>query len=126
MSLDIRATDLGNKFSIMHILLKYRAMFLNNQSRYILGHDLENGEANMMPIVNEYEYIGTNENLSALLEKMGISINQNEDHKNSSPYHFDKSIFDDEEIEEFLTIHNRIDNKLYSIIQAKNNIHKDM
>jgi len=116
ISFEIRASDLNNKYSVMNILTKYRGLFLNSQARTILGRNLTNDRNVIRKILSEYEFIGTNKSLDILINRVVGENSASTIKKNVSTYHFDTSLFDDEEIDYFLKVHNGIDSLLYKLV----------
>jgi len=115
MSLEIRSADLSKRCAIMHLLLKHRGLFLNCQARVILGGQSSNDDAFIQKTISQFEFIGTSDNIGPLLSRIGVSVGEILTKKNTSHYHFDVDLFEDEEVKRFLCVHNHIDNRLYVI-----------
>lgn len=118
MSFEIRANGLKDKLSILYILTKYRKMFLNFQSRVVMGQRAACDVGVINKVLSEYEFVGNNSELDTLLRKMGIAPEHYEVRENASEYHFDTSLFDDEEVDYFLKVHNAVDELLYRTVCA--------
>lgn len=112
LSHKVRSNGLRTTSDIMFILLSHRNFFLNNQSQYILG-GAEQDYEHIKQQLKDFSYVGTESTLKTLLKKMTGKSPGSIEHANASKYHFDKSLFEKEEIRRFLEVHNASDFLLY-------------
>ena len=115
-------------------LRQFSGLFLNNQSRYVFGSNLQPlqqalGEGvrfGAIPAVAEtvgiFDAIGE----SGAIETLFRHIHGNapvasgeRKRENESRYHFDPALFESDEVTETLRLHNRIDQLLYGYLTAR-------
>lgn len=117
ISENIRGSDNSKPENIINQLLMAPGLFLNQQSRVLIGEDVTKmTEDEILDRMKYFEYIATEDHLSQLTKAMtGTSI----DHilrKNSSQYHFDPDVFRSSEIQKFLEKHHSCDKRIHSIL----------
>lgn len=112
LSHKVRSNGLKTASDLMFILLSHKKLFLNNQSKHVLGEPTEDYEL-IKEKLRDFNYIGTESTLDVLLEKMTGKRPKTIDYANASEYHFDKSLFEKEDIRRFLEVHNASDSLLY-------------
>ena len=98
---------------IIKKLEKYQGLFLNYQSKFVLGQDCSPIDTHVSEVINRYDYISYGKNL----HKMLSSINKNlvtRVESNKSKYHFDPKLFETEKMEEFLRDKNALDCRMYN------------
>ena len=114
--------------AIARDLRRFSGLFLNNQSRYFFGHDLATLQAAAdadafaaLPAVREtveiFDAIGKSDAIEALAnhilgEPRYSAVNGRKE--NASRYHFDPALFNSDEVQETLRLHNRVDELLYA------------
>lgn len=99
--------------SIAANLERYSYLFLNAQSRYILGHTFDWNSGILRERLSRYEMIVDSSGLSALLDCMlGHAITDGRK-ENVSPYHFDPAVFETAALKKFLKKRNALDDTLY-------------
>ncbi|MBC8205662.1 MAG: hypothetical protein H8E68_00735 [Kiritimatiellaeota bacterium] len=116
ISMDVRSNGLQNIYDIMHVLLKYKGLFLNTQSRFLLSKK-SYVEKNIDSALSCFEFIGTEKTIDVLLYKMTGKKTTSQERVNESKYHFNTSLFDSEEVQYFLKEHNHLDSLLYERVQ---------
>ena len=121
ISAEVRATDFSKTSSIIALLLRCKS-FLNVQARMVLGNGfakISGSEAARR--VAAYTFIATSENLFALYRAFGFAqLPQqiNELCENAAPrYYFDTSLFQSQEIRDFLAQHHSHDFRLYDLVR---------
>ncbi|MCI0468422.1 MAG: hypothetical protein L0Y57_15700 [Beijerinckiaceae bacterium] len=122
LSAEVRATDFSKASSVIAILRRYKGNFFNRQSRAILGNDfaaISSSEAARR--LASYTYIAVHENLSALYPAFGFARLPKEIcslHENAAQrYYFDTSLFESQEILDFLAQHHAHDFRLYDRVR---------
>ena len=122
LSAEVRATDFSKTSSIIALFLRYKGYFLNFQARMILGDDfatIPGSEVGRR--VAAYTFIATKENLSALYPAFGFAqlpkqINELRENA-AQKYYFDTTLFQSQEILDFLTQHHSHDFRLYDCVR---------
>lgn len=118
ISKKIRNTDHTDPRAIISILESHPLLFLNVQSRYILSGAEETG-ANAIPAsLKKYRRIGYEDTMETLLSEI-CGTDARLVYDNISPYHFDKSVFQTDEMVAFLKSHNAIDQILYDAVRER-------
>lgn len=115
ISHEILSVGLNNKHNVMYLLMKYRGLLLNTQCKLILEKNVDLNQQLMKQTISEYDYIGTDKSIDKLIYRITDHKPNRVERVNASQYHFDTSLFDDEEISYFLKVHNALDMKLYSL-----------
>lgn len=116
ISKKIRRADNSDPGEIISILRSHPALFLNVQSRYILSSKFGDGAGAISGSLGNYARIGFEDTIDILLNEVAGS-DARVVRDNVSPYHFDKSVFQTEEMVNFLKTHNAIDQKLYDAVR---------
>jgi len=99
--------------SIIKNLEIYSELFLNFQSRILMGMDF-NDISKIEDTFKKFEFISDSNRVDLLISKIiQIPIKIREAH-NISTYHFEKNIFQDKKIKEFLNKNNYYDYELYN------------
>lgn len=115
----IRNNDNSDPVKIIGVLRKFSRLFLNQQSRYVLGPNFKGGSADdIFRQLMRYEYIATEDKLSALVKAMTGRDVKDIPVENRSDYHFDKGVFRDYRILDFLGSQNHLDSALYEVIKS--------
>lgn len=95
---------------IVQDLDEFHGLFLNHQSRYFLGNDLGNFVPRLERSLGSFSGICTPASLPNLVALMaGRTVEIEETVDNASRYHFDKQLFDADEVEDFLISRNAKD-----------------
>lgn len=103
--------------SIAANLRRWPSLFLNMQSRYVLGHDFHaTSEAQIRERLGIYEYVGLSDNISPLVEAISGAPASDERAMNSSRYHFNPDVFTTDELVDCLQASNQLDTLLYQIV----------
>jgi hypothetical protein len=122
ISNEVRATDFSNTSSVIALLFRYKDIFFNFQARMILGDDFATIPwSEVARRVAAYTFIATMENLSALYPAFGFAqlpkqideLRENAAQK----YYFDTTLFQSQEILDFLAQHHSHDFRLYDCVQ---------
>lgn len=121
-SAEVRATDFSKTSSIIALLRRYRGYFLNVQARMILGNDCAKiPGSEVARRLEAYTFVATNENLSALYPAFGFAhlpTHINELRENAArKYYFDTTLFQSQEILDFLAQHHSHDFRLYNCVR---------
>jgi hypothetical protein len=120
LSAGVRATDFSKASSVIALLLRYGT--LNFQARMILGDDFATIPATEVARrVAAYTFIATMENLSALYPAFGFAqlpeqINDLRENA-AQKYYFDTTLFQSQEILDFLAQHHAHDFHLYDCVR---------
>ncbi|MGH6813625.1 MAG: hypothetical protein ACREDM_15220 [Methylocella sp.] len=119
---EVRATDYSKTSSVIALLLRYKDIFLNFQARMILGDDFAAiPGSEVARRVAAFTFIATKENLSALYPAFGFAqlpkqINELRENA-AQKYYFDTTLFQSQEILDFLAQHHSHDFRLYDCVR---------
>ena len=115
----IRAADRNAPDSIVEMLRRYRGLFLNFQSRFILGQDFDWRKGRLQAALSRFEYVGDGSDLDSLLQAIKPGLVAAED-VNVSRYHFDPELFDSPVVTAFLATDNAHDIALHARVVKRN------
>ena len=112
----IRSSNRSSAKSLIENLEKYRGLFLNIQYACTVGSFrlLSKGDLKSW-LCKNYSYVATEHSLPFMLQKIGLEPKLLE-RQNVSRYHFDPSVFENPEVLEFLSEHNKLDQLLYDSV----------
>ena len=116
MSREIGASRNEDVSVVIGNLRRHRPLFLNQQSRLVLGSggDGVTSESEIRERLRAYRSIGTEHTLLGLAGQMigeKVSVVPQE---NTSPYHFDPAVFETSAMREFLAVEHAADLSLYA------------
>jgi hypothetical protein len=119
---DVRATDFSKTSSIIALLLRRAEHFFNLQALYIVGWEYSTiSDSELARRVASFSYIATELDLPALYRAFGFATlpsGCNELRENQSQkYHFDTSLFQSQEILDFLAQHHSHDFRVYNCVR---------
>ena len=101
----------------MVFLSKYEHFFFNYQSKFIIGDQLcDTSSKAISSCVEQFDFIGLTEDLNPLIQAMGIKCFSIPE-ENVSKYHFNKEIFFDKDVIQFLEHYNDVDYRLYDKVK---------
>lgn len=107
--------------SIAANLRRWSSLFLNMQSKLVLGHNFKGtNEAHIRERLSIYERISLSEDISPLVEAMSGAPATDNRVINSSRYHFNPDVFATDELVECLQTSNSLDVLLYRIVEDLN------
>lgn len=113
----IRDTDNTNPSAIIANLRADPGLFLNLQSRFLLGDDIDLSGPSFEERRRRYSVIATAPD--PLIEQITGGSTLRTTHENASPYHFDETVFDSSALRSFLAQENGFDVRLYEQITAE-------
>jgi len=116
VSEQIRAANNGNAVDIIKILERHQGLFLNLQSRFILGDDIDLTSKEFHMRLGKYEKIYTVSKLEQLYKHLRQDYRNVPDIENQSPHHLDPEVFKTRALRYFLNRTNRGDMDLYNYI----------
>lgn len=115
----IRTSDTSDPKVIVDLLHSARKLFLNCQSRLVLGPGNEHVSYDeMVQRLEVYEMIGTERSLPALIERVSGLEYKDSERKNVSPYHFPVEVFQDSFVADYLREKNASDYALYDYVAS--------
>ncbi|WP_289043988.1 hypothetical protein [uncultured Aliiroseovarius sp.] len=115
----IRTSDTSDPRVIVELLNSAQGLFLNCQSRFVLGPDRGNlSHDEMAQRLEVYEMIGTEGTLPLLIERISGIEYQDSERKNVSPYHFPAEVFRDSFVVDYLRERNAADEALYEYVKS--------
>jgi hypothetical protein len=119
---EVRATDFSKTSSIIALLLRFAEFFLNCQALYILGCEYNTiSDSEFARRVASFSYIATEQDFPALYRAFGFATlpkQINELRENAAQkYYFDTTLFQSQEILDFLAQHHSHDFRLYDCVQ---------
>ena len=120
ISQHIRSTDNSDPSEIAARLLEYSDLFLNQQSRIVLGADVQGwSQEDIVHALRCYDMISTEGTVPLLVELIaGSRTSRSIPRENESGYHFDRHIFQHPHLEHFLAEHHRSDYFLYEAVKS--------
>jgi hypothetical protein len=114
----IRRTDNSSASAIIENLMASRGLFLNMQARLSLGNEFRWATGQIYQQYDIYEMIRTESGLEELVSTMTGQPLRPLVRANESGYHFDKTIFDCDEMQGFLRRNNTLDRIVYDIVRS--------
>lgn len=117
LSKKIRETDNTDPEAIASVLRDHAGLFLNTQSRTILGTGFNWNGGRVMRRLSQYEFIATERDIDQMIELMTGQKQEAQTRKNVSRYHFDRKVFDHARLRNFLLRQNFLDWALYSAVE---------
>lgn len=112
----IRATDNTDPAAIIANLQADPGLFLNLQSRFLLGDEIDLDSPAFDDRLARYDLIAATP--ETVIERI-TGTRPTATRQNTSPYHFDPAVFDTPALRDFLARENRHDLRLYTRITAK-------
>ncbi len=117
LSLRFRESDNSDPAVIVENLKAAPHLFLNFQSRVILGHRFAWNGGLLYQQLAKYEMVSKEDRLGELIERMTGTRPSLVMSENTSRYHFDSSVFHRDELVDFLKKNNTLDNILYGLVE---------
>ena len=116
----IRSTDNSDPAAVAARLREYAGLFLNQQSRVVLGTVVRDWPAGEIARALQcYDYVATESTVPVLIKKVtNHSSSSPILRENESGYHFDRSIFQHPYLQDFLSEHHASDHALYEAVKA--------
>lgn len=122
ISESIRATDNNNPYKVIEQLEKAPILFLNQQSRIIYGGNWKSvSEENIRNVLSVYKSVSWEGTLPKFIEEISGMPYEVSHRENESPYHFDKSVFQSDEMMSFLNRCHATDIALYKHVKELDN-----
>ncbi|MDJ0627360.1 MAG: hypothetical protein QNJ44_03790 [Rhodobacter sp.] len=112
----IRATDNSDPQAIIANLQSDPGLFLNLQSRFLLGDDIDLAGPDFDTRFAKYETILPNDRMTDLIRAMTGAAPTGTLLKNASPDRYDRTVFDTPALREFLARENSFDQLLFDRI----------
>jgi hypothetical protein len=112
----IRAIDHSDPDAITALLRDYAGLFLNTQSSTILGSSFNWNSGKVMRRLGEYQFVGTERDVPRMIELMTGKPAKLIRRRNVSNYHFDRAVFYEPRLRNFLMRHNFLDWSLYQAV----------
>jgi hypothetical protein len=119
ISEQIRASNYDSVGSIIENLQKFHGLFLNFQSRIILGKNFNWNTGKVYQKLGCYTMLVDSIFACNVTGEILGGTDFEFSNKNESQYHFNKELFDDSLLLEFLSENNTLDNILYDIISSR-------
>lgn len=113
----IATSNNADPHAVVSNLHRFSGMFLNCQSRYILGARFEALECELDELLSLYSAIVSEHTASAFVRSVAKTRRININRENASRYHFDRLVFDHPFVIEFLRERNFEDIKLYKHLE---------
>ena len=114
----LRDSDRSKPAVVVANLRKHPRLFLNFQSRFVLGHDFAESEVGIDEALDTYDFISDGTDVDALLDAMSSGLTS-ERRRNVSRYHFDPRVFRRPAVKRFLTNSNNEDEQLYERLRER-------
>ncbi len=119
---DVRSTDYSNPDAVINLLLRNSDLFLNVQSKYVLGADFaEISDDEVARRLAKYTYVANEYDLPRLYRAFGFAqlpdaVDDIRD--NVAKYHFNVQVFDSPQLRDFLAHHLKHDLRLYAAVRS--------
>lgn len=105
---------------IIEQLKKSPGLFLNMQSRYLLGEDVVNlSKTEIRKRLSAYEYVAHEAALGQLIQRMTGTYPAQPAHLNRSRYHIDPGLFRTDAMNDFLAENNATDQIVYELVKEQ-------
>ena len=117
ISEDLRMSDRSKPEVLVENLRRYRQLFMNCQSSFLLGSDFDWKSGNVRRALEQYEFVSTGEDIDELLVNMWPNLTYSK-RSNVSRYHFDPGLFDDDLVVDFLHRANARDITVHDAVKA--------
>ena len=119
----IRATDNASAAAVIAQIEDAPGLFLNQQSRMVLGENLGDMSADMLrDRLSVFNFIAIEATLPNLLHHLLGEAMGRLTRENSSGYHFDPAVFQSPAMQEFLKDRHAADIKLYEFVNQTNSL----
>ena len=119
ISATLRAADNNDPATVIANLEVFNQLFLNFQSRPVLGRGFNWNKDSLIERLDAYEFIASEATLGDLFETMTGTRPEEEVFENTSRYNFDKAVFSTPEVRDFLRRNNTLDEILYGIVTGR-------
>ncbi|MDQ2088834.1 hypothetical protein [Marimonas arenosa] len=117
LSRRIRAADPTDPDQVIAILRDNAPLFLNMQADYLLGTRTAMDPAAIRAALTRLAFVGLNDDLPALCAAMGLPAPKQTPRRNVSPYYFDKRVFWEGPVRDFLEDAHAGDIALFQAVQ---------
>lgn len=114
----IRATDHSDPEAVAARLGEFPALFLNLQSRLLLGAGFRWDDGALLDRLDRYEFIATETMIPELLFRMTGCTVARPPRENAARYHFPREVFGTPPLRRFLARRNTLDMLLYHALRA--------
>jgi hypothetical protein len=105
---------------VVRDLRDFGGLFLNNQSKYFVGHDLGGFESRLEASLPSFSAVCTSRSMQRLIGHLsGGDVAWDDKFENASRYHFDKALFDSAAVERFIEENNDKDVLMYDSITRR-------
>jgi hypothetical protein len=119
MMFDVVETDFTEPQCVANTLLKYKHVFLNCQARQVVVERSGNIENDVSRALANFAFIGTIDNLAALMEDVS-GVRLEAARRNVSPSrHFDPGVLESAVVQRVLVEHNAVDELLYETVMDR-------
>lgn len=115
----IRATDNSDPAAVIDNLRRFHGLFLNQQSRIVLGTRFDWTRGQLPKHLRAYDYVATDKTIPELVERLTGRPAPDMPRENASPYHFDPGIFSRGPLRNFLMRNNYLDWTLYRTVSDR-------
>jgi len=114
----LRKSDNSDPDAIAANLQRFAGLFLNTQSRILLGNEFNWNSGQLLRFLRQYEFIATPDHFDELLTRMCGDPQPTPKSKNVAHYRFDRRIFETTKLRNFMLRNNFLDQILYQSITA--------
>lgn len=122
ISRKIRSSNNESVYEIIANLQQFAGLFLNFQSRFILGRRFNWNTGKIYQQIKKYQVLTNNNNSKEIAEKILGFEDFDFPKINESQYHFDPSLFESSIMMEFLQENNTLDEILYEIGPSRKDV----
>ena len=92
---------------------------MDNQAKMLMGDQFSQSPQNIAKAMLAFEYIGIDNNLDLLLSKIANKKVKSSLRENASLYHFQKELFEDPDVDYFLSLYNKIDISMFQTVSDR-------
>ena len=118
LSQRIRASDNSDPAAIIENISSSRGLFLNIQSKMIVGRNFDWNSGQLLTHLRKYEFIGTPRDIDKMLVMMCGAPPKLKKRHNAAQYHFDRDIFDTPRLRNHLMRNNYLDWMLFQTMKS--------
>jgi hypothetical protein len=112
----LRTSDNSDPDVVVTNILAKPGLFLNLQARFLLGDDLHFNENAGLDRLDRYTHLTTDP--AVLSQAITGAPPTQQRRENTSPYHFDRAVFDSDQVQIFLQRNHRHDLRLFERLSA--------
>lgn len=115
----IATSDNSNPRVVQQNIEAHAGLFLNCQARYVVGAEFARPETSYAAALDAFDAVIFSDDIAAGLASLFPVSDLAAEHRNVSPYRFDRAVFDDGRLRRFLRDRNRADEALWAVARER-------